>query len=63
MATSDAVKSIDSLSKSDRDLVVVALELRIASLRRGSKASTIPGVAQAMAAELANCEALLLRFR
>lgn len=62
MANSSPV-SIDSLSKDELNLVVSALQLKVASVSRAAKAESNPAVSEIRVREVAAIEALIVRFR
>lgn len=61
MASAPSV-SIDSLSKDERILIVAALQLKAASVKRAMRASSPPFTAL-HESDLARFESLILRFR
>lgn len=61
MAT--AVSKVDDLSSNDRTIVVLSLELKLASLVRAGKVASNPAVRDALAAEGKLVSDLIARFR
>lgn len=61
MAT--AVSKVDDLSSVDRTIVVLSLELKLASLVRAGKAASNPAVRDALDAEGKLVSDLIARFR
>nr|QJB19460.1 MAG: hypothetical protein [Microvirus sp.]QJB19681.1 MAG: hypothetical protein [Microvirus sp.] len=61
MAT--AVSKVEDLSSNDRTIVVLSLELKLASLVRAGKAASNPAVRDALVAEGKVVSDLIARFR
>ena len=57
------ISKIDEVTKLERDLVVDALKLKLASIGRAGKAATNPAIRDALMAEGVLVEALIARFR
>lgn len=64
MATSSSVaSSVDVLSSVERSIVVAALQLKLQSIGRAGKAASNPAIRSALAAEGADVESLIVKFR
>jgi len=57
------ISKVDDVTKLERDIVVDALKLKLASIGRAGKSATNPAIRDALMAEGVLVEALISRFR
>jgi len=57
------ISNVDDVTKLERELVVEALRLKLASIGRAGKSATNPAIREALLAEGVLFEALIARFR
>lgn len=57
------ISKVDDVTELERELVIEALKLKLASIGRAGKAATNPAIREALLAEGVLIEALIARFR